>query len=244
MKKWMKITASGLTVILLAIVAVFVYSVPTGAKEAQVTMHTPEKVKNGETFTVTIAVDSPSALAGIDARITYDPELVAFVGDQDGIMTGSDGIVNLKEDYQEETTERFYQLVFQALAVGEVQFCFDKTYITDYAGLEELEIHSNQGTVQVLENAGISDDADLKELLVATGTLSPAFSPEITQYSVDVEQDEDTFIFSSVASDEEANVAVDMPEILKTGDNVVTITVTAPSGAVKEYVIHVNRMKE
>ncbi|MDE5966193.1 MAG: cadherin-like beta sandwich domain-containing protein [Lachnospiraceae bacterium] len=241
MKRWKKITAGILGMLLLLLLSLQVITLPTHAKEAQITLDVPEQIKNGESFTLTVNVESVTALAGIDARIVYNPEVVAFVGDEEGKMTGSDGLVNLKEMYESETNKKSYNLTFEAIAVGESQFAFDKTYITDYAQLEEIEIHSNEKTMQVLENNKISDNADLAELLVATGELSPAFSPEVTEYTVSVEHEEDTFIFSSVPADAEAVVAVDMPETLCVGENQITITVTAPSGAEKQYFIYVNR---
>lgn len=241
MKGRTKITAGILGAALLLLLTLQAVTLPTHAKEAQITLDVPAQVKNGERFTLTVNVESVAALAGIDARIVYNPEVAAFVGDEEGKMTGSDGLVNLKEMYESETNKKSYKLTFEAVSVGESLFAFDKTYITDYAQLEEIEIHSNEKTLTVLENNKVSDNAGLAELLVATGELSPAFSPEVTAYRVSVEHEEDTFIFSSVPADKDASVAVDMPETLAVGENRVTITVTAPSGAVKQYDIYVNR---
>ena len=241
MKTWMKIV-SGLFVLVLTVAAVFhMVSVPTKAREAQITLDAPKQVKNGEQFVLTVTVDSVSALEGIDARITYNPEVVTFVGDEAGLMTGSDGLVNLKEVYEEETFKKRYRLTFEASMVGECNFAFDRTYITDYAKLEEMEIHSNDDTVSVVENRKVSDNTALAEILVATGELTPAFDKAVTEYTVHVGADEDTFIFSSTPEDQDAVVAVDMPEILSMGENQVVITVTAPSGAVNNYVITVYR---
>lgn len=241
MNKRMKI-GGGVVAFVLAAVAVFHFmTVPTVAKEAQITLDAPEQVKNGEQFVLTVTVDSVSALEGIDARITYNPEVVTFIGDEAGLMTGSDGLVNLKDIYEEETFQKKYQLTFEANAVGDCCFGFDKTYITDYARLEEMEIHSNEDTVSVVENHKVSDNTALSEILVATGELSPAFDENVLEYTVHVEADEDTFIFSSTPADEEALVTVDMPETLSMGENKVVITVTAPSGAVRDYSITVYR---
>ncbi len=241
MKKWMKILIGALAVVLLTLAGFYFPAWSTNAREAQITLDVPEQVKNGEQFTLTVNVESAESLAGIDARIQYNPEVVAFVGDVEGKITGSDGLVNLKDVYGTETNKKIYRLTFQAIQVGESQFAFDKTYVTDYGQLEELEIHSNNKTVTVAENQEISDNADLKDLIVATGTLSPAFSAAVTEYTVSVGHDEDTFIFSSLPADNAAIVKVDMPETLAVGRNQVTITVTAPSGAVKNYIIYVNR---
>lgn len=241
MNKWMKIAGSVLAFVMVATVVFYFVAVPTEAKVAQITLDAPKQVKNGEQFVLSVIVDSKSALASIDARITYDPEVVTFVGDEAGLMTGSDGIVNLKEIYEEETYQKTYQLTFEANAVGECSFAFDKTYITDYAKLEEVEIQSNADTVSVAENNRISDNTALAEILVATGELSPVFDKAVTEYTVHVDQSEDTFIFSSTPEDEEASVSVDMPDTLSIGENRVVITVTAPSGAVRDYVITVYR---
>lgn len=241
MNKWIKAIGGLVGILLIAVLVVFCITTPTKAKEAQLTLDAPEEVKVGETFILSVKLDSDSALAGLDARIIYDPAMVSFVSDEEGKMTGAEGLVNLKDTYEEETNQKVYQLTFQALSVGDAAFAFDKTYITDYANLEEMEIYSNHDTVSIVENDKISENADLSELLVATGQLSPAFSADVTEYTVSVDEEEDTFIFSSTPADEEAVVEVDMPDTLAMGENQVVITVTAPSGAVKEYVIHVYR---
>lgn len=241
MSKRIKIVGSVLAFVVAAAVIIHFVTIPIKAKEAQITLDAPEQVKNGEQFVLTVTVDSASALEGIDARITYNPEVVTFVGDEAGLMTGSDGLVNLKDIYEEETFQKKYQLTFEANSIGDCSFAFDKTYITDYAKLEEMEIHSNEDTVSVVENHKISDNTALAEILVATGELTPAFDENITEYTVYVGEDEDTFIFSSTPADGEALVTVDMPETLSMGENKVVITVTAPSGAVKEYLITVYR---
>ncbi len=241
MKRWkkMKIALTGICLALLAII--YVISIPTQAKEAQLTLEVPVQVKVGETFTLRVELDSDTDLAAIDARILYDPEIVTFIGDNQENISGSDGLINIKDAYETETKKQTYEITFEAISVGDAAFAFDKTYITDYARLEEVEIYSNEQSLSVIENDGISDNADLSELLVATGTLSPSFSPDVTTYTVTVEDEEDTFIFSSTPADEEAVVTADMPQTLAKGENQVLITVTAPSGAVKEYVIKVYR---
>lgn len=241
MNKQIKIAGSVFALVLVMALVLYFVAVPTAAKEAQITLDAPEQVKNGEQFVLTVTVDSTSALEGIDARITYDPQVVTFIGDEAGLMTGSDGLVNLKDTYEEETFQKQYALTFEANAVGDCGFAFDKTYITDYAKLEEMEIHSNDDTVSVIENHKISDNTALAELLVATGEISPAFDENVLEYTVHVDAEEDTFIFSSTPADEDAQVTVDMPETLSMGENKVVVTVTAPSGAVRDYLITVYR---
>ena len=86
-------------------------------------------------------------------------------------------------------------------------------------------------------NVTLSSDASLSELTPSTGQLSPAFSPEITEYAVYV-----PYETSATAKDSKA-LGVTQPDAsLKEGDNLLTVTCTAEDGATRDYTVHVVRM--
>ena len=91
-------------------------------------------------------------------------------------------------------------------------------------------------------NVTLSSDASLSELTPSTGQLSPAFSPEITEYAVYVPYETSKISLSATAKDSKA-LGVTQPDAsLKEGDNLLTVTCTAADGATRDYTVHVVRM--
>ncbi|MCL2462447.1 MAG: cadherin-like beta sandwich domain-containing protein, partial [Defluviitaleaceae bacterium] len=118
-------------------------------------------------------------------------------------------------------------------------------------------ISANQMDGQVLRIAGLghyifviepvsqqpSNDAALASLTVSEGTLTPGFDAEITEYTVDVDNDADSIIITAAAHDPNAEVTGDTgTKNLTVGENTFTVTVTAEDGTTaQDYIITVNR---
>ena len=91
-------------------------------------------------------------------------------------------------------------------------------------------------------NVTLSSDASLSELTPSAGQLSPAFSPEITEYAVYVPYETTKISLSATARDSKA-LGVTQPDAsLKEGDNLLTVTCTAEDGTTRDYTVHVVRM--
>lgn len=91
-------------------------------------------------------------------------------------------------------------------------------------------------------NVTLSSDASLSELTPSTGQLSPAFSPEITEYAVYVPYETSKISLSATARDSKARGVTQPDASLKEGDNLLTVTCTAEDGATRDYTVHVVRM--
>lgn len=87
-----------------------------------------------------------------------------------------------------------------------------------------------------------SSDSSLASLNVSGGQLSPAFSPEVFQYSMEVAAATDSLDISASPRDGGAKVlAVEGNKSLAVGKNTVTVKVQAENGAVSTYTITVTR---
>jgi len=97
----------------------------------------------------------------------------------------------------------------------------------------------------------VSDDASLADLTVTPGTLSPAFSPATTSYTVDVPLFVQAVTITPTVADPAATVQVDgtivdsgspsEPLPLNLGANVFPVTVIAESGTIEDYTVVVTR---
>ncbi|TPG35357.1 cadherin-like beta sandwich domain-containing protein [Flavobacterium pectinovorum] len=101
------------------------------------------------------------------------------------------------------------------------------------------------------EEAPLSSDAGLSDIVVSDGTLSPAFNTDTKGYSVDVPYETDSIIITPKAIDPDAKVEMIVDGItitdnkspidLKVGENEITVVVTAPDGTQETYIVVVNR---
>lgn len=89
-----------------------------------------------------------------------------------------------------------------------------------------------------------SNKADLSDLTVSTGTLSPAFAAGTTAYSVSVPNGTTSITVTGTKADANATLSANngVAQSLSVGANPITITVTARDGTTtKDYVVTVTR---
>lgn len=88
-----------------------------------------------------------------------------------------------------------------------------------------------------------SKDATLSQLEISSGSLSPAFSPDVTDYVVYVPVENEDFSVDGYAADSKALDVTGQEAQLVDGDNVLTVVCTAEDGiTTKTYTVHVYRM--
>jgi len=95
-------------------------------------------------------------------------------------------------------------------------------------------------TVKVIRAA--SANADLKELKVSSGTLTPVFAPNIINYTVNVANSVTNITITGTAADANATVTGNVTNApLNVGETIFTITVKAQDNTTKNYYVTVVR---
>ncbi len=232
--------------VLLTLVLVISLSVGTAshkkayAKEAQMYLEIPESVKKEQEFTVKVILNSDVNLYSIDAYLSYSTETLEFVPDNE-LVTGTDGVLELKDIYGEETKLAEYELTFKALETGTAEVGLTDVYLIDYTDLDYITVAPSVKHFDIGINKMVEKDARLEELIVAPGELTEEFDPDQLDYEMHVGLDVDYVGISAIPMNEESVVGLEMPEKLEDGENLITITVTALSGNVNTYTIKVIR---
>ncbi|MCM1499778.1 MAG: cadherin-like beta sandwich domain-containing protein [Clostridium sp.] len=210
------------------------------AKSAQMYLEIPDSVKKENEITVRAVLDSGVDLYSIDAYLSYDAEMLEFIPDNE-LVTGADGILELKDIYGEETKKAVYEITFKALETGTAQIGFTDVYLIDYEDLEYITVAPSSNSFEIGVNKKVEADARLSDLIVAPGDLTAVFDPDCLEYEMHVGLDVEMIGVSAIPMDEESVVELDMPETLQIGENDVVIKVTALSGNVNVYSIKVIR---
>lgn len=208
------------------------------AKEAQIYLEIPDSVKKENEFTVKVILDSDVNLYSVDAYLSYSADTLEFIPDSE-FVTGTDGVLELKDVYGEQTKKAEYELTFKALETGSAEVALTDVYLIDYADMDYITVSPSAKQFEIGINRQVAEDARLMDLIVAPGDLTEDFLPDQLDYEMHVGLDVEAIGISAIPMDEDSVVGLEMPEKLVEGENLIVITVTALSGNVNTYTIKV-----
>lgn len=238
MKK--KISILVVMLMVISISAIGLLGGKSHAKSAQLSLEVPDSVKKEDTFTVRVKLESNEDLYSIDAYLKYDEALMEFVPETDQI-TGAAGVLEIKDVFPEETRVKEYDITFKAIETGKSDIALDEVYLIDYADMDFIEVIPSAVSVNIELNRSEDMDIRLADLLVAPGNLEEEFRSDLFEYEMHVGMDVEEIGVSATALEESSVVESDIPEKLQVGENIVTIKVTALSGNIGVYTIHIFR---
>lgn len=192
----------------------------------------------GSSVSVTVKV-SGIAISGAQLNVAYDSNILSYVS---GATSGGAGIVQLVKEV-DPTTSASFTINFATLKSGSATISVSGV-IADgqFPNVTDVQIKGASAVLQV-KDAALSSNANLKALSVSAGYLSPKFSANRTNYTVNVKNSVQKCDIYATAADSDANVVVSPANgtPLNVGKNTRTITVTAPSGDIKKYTINIIR---
>ncbi len=233
---------------LLAITLIFSLFFALPASAATTTLSLSSKqVKPGDNVTVTVKLNAGEAIYGFDITITYDTSVLKYVS---GAGSEAGGKLKIVDALNGETSYS-KSIVFNAIAEGSAKVSASALY--SGSSLAEVSGGSGSATVTVKTPAATtpstpqtpsqpSTNANLSALGVDGGTLSPAFSKNITDYSVTVDNYVASTNINATAADKSAKISGNGAVELQIGDNQLSVTVTAPDGTTKKtYNLTVHR---
>lgn len=204
-----------------------------------------DEIEVGREFTLTLEISADVTIGDFEGYFTYDDELVEYTYGP-SCITGGDGYLKISDmNASPAYGLRSYCLTFTAKKRGTCQFRMSGipvVYAYDSGNSMSVMAEPYQLTVQAASDA--SDNAMAAALKVSPGTLNPAFSPEITEYEVELDSAVERLIVSAVAEDAKALVSISGNERLSYGENDVNVTITAENGTVRTYHILARRAQE
>ncbi len=231
----MKKQSSFLGILMIMVMILGLFSgVHVEAASANVTIAlSTASLKVDDSLTVTVTVKCSDAIGSYSMAVTYDSSVIEYTG---GSGNGGGGTVNIAGYGDGSKKSLKASLKFKAVGTGSttISTTGGEAYNWDEAALE-LKHAGAKVTVESEETA--STDNTLASLSISPGTLSPAFSPDVTKYTVNVGEDVNELVVSAAPADSKATVSVSGNKKLKAGTNRVKVTVTAQSGDKKTYTI-------
>ncbi|WP_352397857.1 cadherin-like beta sandwich domain-containing protein [[Clostridium] aminophilum] len=212
------------------------------ASSAVISFSDPD-TKVGDTFNVNVKITSTDGTLGSSKMmLKYDSSVIEFQGGSNA--SGGAGAVKLSGNVDSTNAKSVtYQLKFKALSEGSTTIKVDDYEVYD-ANSKNVDVSKvGKSSIRVKKGSGsTSGKTALKTLKVSSGSLSPAFSPDITSYTVNVGEDVTDFTVNAEAEDSSSKVHITGDTILKDGVNTVECEVSSPDGAsTRKYIITVNK---
>lgn len=194
-------------------------------------------VKVGDTVSVTFSVNADETMYAIEFGVSYDPKVLDFTG---GSSANGDG-GTIKVASTADSNKKSFTLNFKAKQPGTSSISVSDAKAV---GADLFQLSASGTSVTVAAPVQHSKDNSLKSLKVSPGTLSPAFNPSTTKYTVTVPNSTKKLSVDAAANHSAAKVvSVTGADSLSVGTNDVKIVVQAEDGSKATYTITVTREK-
>ncbi len=195
----------------------------------------------GEQVSITMKITADAALGSSDVMLQYDADALEFVsGTNSNGGAGSVRVIGSAESADQKTFS--FTLKFNALKAGTSSITVKSQEVYDADSKAVTLDHVGSSSVKVNAADTSSKDASLASLTISPGTLKPAFSADVTEYTAAVSSDVSSITVSAPAKDGGAKVAVSGNDDLQDGENTIICTVTAENGeTTKTYTIVVTK---
>ena len=236
----MKRMTKALTVVLTAaILLVSVFTVGVFAKGSTSIAFSSNSLNVGDKLTVTVKFSAPETMYAVEGVLNYDSSVLKFEsGEDSNSSTPGSVIIAGSANGQAKSVK----VNFSAIAAGSSVISLSSP---KYVSENEVNMEGCGASISVKDkNAVQSSNANLKSLWISAGTLSPAFSPNTTTYTIKIPYDKTVLTVSANPEDSAATVTVSGSKNMKVGQNKRVIKVTAGNGTVKEYTLNILRLDE
>ena len=204
-------------------------------------------LKVGDTLKVTVTITADSEISAAEGKLTFDSSILKFLGATGGNAKAEGSTVSFTAMGPDKVLIK--SIEFEVIGEGSCSISAKNINISD--GTTEaaatgasyrFKTASSQNNNP--QDLGANKKAALTSIKVATGTLSPAFSSEITEYTVVVPYTQVDGVLSCESLDPNASISVEGARQLQVGNNTRTIVVVASNGETRRYSVTFNRLDE
>lgn len=188
----------------------------------------------GNNVTVTVKLSSSSPLGAWEYDLSYDSKKLKLTSGEARVV----GYVN-----DNNTKTKTYTYTFKALKSGTTTVTVANLSINAFDESKMSTSSLGKATIKVITQEQLqqsySKDNTLKSLSIKGYTLTPEFSKDKTEYTLEVENDCKTIEVLAKTNDAKAKLTGTGTKELNEGPNKITIQVTAENGNIKTYTINV-----
>ena len=185
----------------------------------------------GDTVSIDVSISASSGIGGATIYVSYDPSILALSGSSSNSGTA---MVSFMDESTASSQSKTITFKIIGAGTSSLNVIGDSKVID--IDMQACSISKSSGSVTASAPASYSSDNTLSSLQISPGVLSPAFSPDVTNYTTSVGADCASLTVSAVPNDSKATVSVSGKR-MDPGFNTTTITVTAENGSKRTYTI-------
>ncbi len=229
--------------ILIILIAAIPLTVSAASGSVSFTSSTTSLTVGGE-VTLTVKYTSSTTVGGGTARITYDSNMFSYASFSGSGTTNSNaaGVIQYTFADTSQSSTYSFSVKFKSKQTGNGNFKLTSSDLVDF---DENPFTVSDKSVSVsVTNPTQSSNANLASLKPSSGTLTPKFSASVTSYTIAVPYTTTSLSLSATTADKGAKTAISGKNALAVGKNTRVITVTAPSGATKQYTVVITRAQQ
>lgn len=206
-----------------------------------------KNVTVGNNTTVTVYCKSSSAIGTCEYTLTYDSSKLKLI-------SGDLNVIDVASDSSTTQLKRTY--TFKVIATGSSQVSVKSYAIRDFVSEEQISTsvdpvtitgvspskpnNSNSGNNSSSNNSSgnnYSTNNNLKSLSIEGQKLTPEFSKDKTEYTINLDSNIEKIKINAEAEDNKAKIEGIGEINLTEGENKIEIKVTSEKGTTKTYII-------
>ena len=222
--------------LLTLIFSLFLFISSVNAASATISVNTSaSQVIVGNNVNVSVTISSSSALGSWEYNLNYDKNIFTLVSSD--VELHYAGVVQ-----NANTKSVTYRYTFKAKKSGLASFYIDASSVI---GFDEsvFSVTNGKRNVKVITYAeyqsSLSNNNNLKSLIVEGSEITPEFNKDVTEYTVSVNEDVTEIKVTAIAEDNKAKVNGDGSLSVSAGTNSFNIVVVAENGSEKTYKLNV-----
>lgn len=187
----------------------------------------------GSTVNVSVTVSSSDPLGSLEYTLSYDSSILEQTGGS------STSVVDFGDGSKKSVT---YNYTFKTKKLGSTTITVKNNLVLDWSTESTVSTSISPVTITVKEPEVIvlSDNSYLKSLSIDGVELSPAFSKDVFEYNVELNDNIKEITINALSEDSKASVANAGVKPVSYGMNTFEILVTAEKGNNRTYKINVN----
>lgn len=215
----------------------------------------------GDSFTVTIYYSGDS-FGSVDGALTYDPSVLRYEsstteanggngelsfshfqasGDNSMAITFYFTVVGSGDSSVTAYSSDIYNYDGNSLGGDTAAAAFTAGATSSQTSTDDNKNNENKDDDKENDNKPKSSNANLSQLSIACGEITPAFSPSVTSYSVTAGPTETDVDITAIPEDDNAYVEFGGSPVLTEDQVTRVVTVVAEDGTKKEYSIKITR---
>ncbi|MBQ6717364.1 MAG: cadherin-like beta sandwich domain-containing protein [Clostridia bacterium] len=227
------------------IVTVFLISLVTlNVSAASVTV-SGGNFEVGQEVSIHIKYNGDSILEGVSTTVDYNSSVLEYktikgIDDATNGLKVSNGRISFVDlNFSGQSKSGSYTIIFTAIAAGNSNITVSSTD----ASRPDNDYSAASAAVTVVTPKP-SSNANLASIKLSSGSLSPAFNANTTNYTATVKYSVDSITITGSVADGKSTYVGGGTFGLNIGDNQRVLTVTAQDGTKKSYTINIKRMTE